>query len=287
MTSIIEQMLSRYKTSNIDEVRNALKEVIQEVVLAGLSKAGFFNEAAFYGGTALRIFYGLDRFSEDLDFSLLEPKADYDLSRCFSALSDEISSLGLNFAVEEKKKNIDTFEHSAFVKGNTREHLLKFYPQSAGKVPYNELIKIKFEVDTNPPEGAMYEFKTLLLPSPCKIRVYDVGSLFAGKIHALLCRGWSRVKGRDLYDYLFYLARRAEINMQNLKAKLVDSNMISRDTDFTLSVLVDLLDERFKKLNYIQAKNDVRPFIKDTSSLELWDAEFFISATHQYLIKDF
>ena len=145
MTNIIEQMLSRYKVNNINDERNALKEVIQEVVLAGLAKAGFFNEAAFYGGTALRIFYGLDRFSEDLDFSLLKPDPDFDLSKYFSFLSNEINSLGLNFTVEEKKKSIDTSERSAFVKGNTREHLFKFYPASAEKVPYNELIKIKFE----------------------------------------------------------------------------------------------------------------------------------------------
>ena len=287
MTSIIGQMLSRYNVSSINEERNALKEVIQEAVLVGLSRAGFFNEAAFYGGTALRIFYGLDRFSEGLDFSLLEPNADYDLSRCFSALSDEISSLGLNFTVEEKKKTAHTFERSAFLKGSSREHLLKFYPESAYKVPYNELIKIKFEVDTNPPEGALYEFRTLLLPSPCKIRVYDISSLFAGKIHAVLCRGWSRVKGRDLYDYLFYLARRADVNMQNLKAKLVDSGIISSDTDLTPALLIRLLDERFRTLNYEQAKDDIRPFIKDTGSLDLWNADFFISATHQYLLRPF
>ena len=285
MTNIIEQMLSRYKVNNINDERNALKKVIQEVVLAGLAKAGFFNEAAFYGGTALRIFYGLDRFSEDLDFSLLKPDPDFDLSKYFSFLSNEINSLGLNFTVEEKKKSIETSERSAFVKGNTREHLFKFYPASAEKVPYNELIKITFEVDTNPPAGFSCDFKILLLPSPCKIRMYDISSLFAGKIHAILCRGWSRVKGRDLYDYLFYLTKHAEINMQNLKAKLVDSEFITDETFLDIEYIVELLDRKFRSIDYKQAKDDVRPFLKNPESIAIWDADFFISVTHQYLLK--
>lgn len=283
MKTIIEQMLSRYNASNIGERRNALKEVMQEVVLAGLAKAGFFRDAAFYGGTALRIFYGLDRFSEDLDFSLLEPNKDFEISKYFRILSDEILSLGLDFTIEEKKKSIETSERSAFVKGNTREHLLKFYPVSASRVPYNEMIKIKFEVDTNPPGEFGCEFRTLLLPSPCKIRLYDMDSLFAGKIHAVLCRGWSRVKGRDLYDYLFYLARGARINIPHLKAKLSDSGFISSKTELTLPVIAEFLRKRFLEIDYKQAEDDIRPFIRNPEVLTSWDADFFISATQQYL----
>ena len=140
MKNVIEQMLSRYEIKNVNDERNAMKEVLQEAILAGLAKADFFSAAAFYGGTALRIFYGLDRFSEDLDFSLLEPSPEFELTKYFSLLSDELDSLGLNFTVEEKKKSISTFERTAFVKGNTREHLLRFYPSNAYDVPYNELV---------------------------------------------------------------------------------------------------------------------------------------------------
>ena len=283
MKNVLEQMLSRYEIKNVNDERNAMKEVLQEAILAGLAKADFFSAAAFYGGTALRIFYGLDRFSEDLDFSLLEPSPEFELTKYFSLLSDELDSLGLNFTVEEKKKSISTFERTAFVKGNTREHLLRFYPSNAYDVPYNELIKIKFEVDTNPPAGFGCEFRTLLLPAPCKIRIYDMSSLFAGKIHALLCRNWSRIKGRDLYDYLFYLARHAEVNMLNLKEKLADSDLISDDTVLDKKYLTELLDRRFQSIDYNQAKNDVRPFLRNPDTIEIWDADFFISATHQYL----
>ena len=145
------------------------------------------------------------------------------------------------------------------------------------------LIKIKFEVDTNPPAGFGCEFRTLLLPAPCKIRIYDMSSLFAGKIHALLCRNWSRIKGRDLYDYLFYLARHAEVNMLNLKEKLADSGLISADTVLDKKYLTELLNRRFQSIDYNQAKNDVRPFLRNPDTIEIWDADFFISATHQYL----
>ncbi len=283
MINVIGQMLSKYKTTSVEEEKNAIKEVIQDVVLSGLAKAGFFDEAAFYGGTALRIFHGLQRFSEDLDFSLLQPDMEYDLSKYFPVLSKELDSWGINFTVEEKQKAITTYEQSAFVKGNTREHLMKFYPKSVNKVPYNEVIKIKFEVDTNPPSGFKCEFKPLLLPTPCKVRLFDMNSLFAGKIHAILCRGWARTKGRDLYDYLFFLSSNTQVNLINLKEKLVDSSFIQKDFNLTIPTLTSFLEKKFKTIDYKQAKDDVRPFIKDTDSLDLWDSDFFISATHQFL----
>ena len=285
MTDIVKQMLERYDVKTVDEEKNALKEVIQEVVLAGLAKGGFFKEAAFYGGTALRIFYGLDRFSEDLDFSLLEQNPSYTLTKYFSMLSRVIESCGLDFTIEEKKKTIPTNEQTAFAKGNTREHLMKFYPPSASKVPYNELIKIKFEVDINPPGAFGCEFKLLLLPTPCKIRLYDLPSLFAGKILAILCRNWSRTKGRDLYDYLFYLSRNAGINMHHLKEKLVDSCSISGNEELSKERLVTLLSNKFRTIDYDQAREDVKPFIKNTEPIELWNADFFTSITHQYLFR--
>ena len=146
---------------------------------------------------------------------------------------------------------------------------------------------MKFEIDTDPPEGAAFERKYRLLPSPYEINLYDGPSLFAGKIHAVICRGWKdRIKGRDLYDYLFYLARKIEINIPHLKAKLIDSNYIRETDDLTIESLVSLLEQKFKSIDYNQAKKDVSPFLKDTTSLELWDADFFISVTRQYLLNN-
>lgn len=188
---VVEQMLTAYDLNSYYNKKNAMKEIMQEIVLCGLSRSGFFKSAAFYGGTALRMFYGLDRFSEDLDFSLVKKEKTFDLEKYFGVLKREVNSFGLNVTISEKEKAKETDIQSAFVKGNTREHLMLFYDRElAGTVSANEMIKIKFEVDTNPPAYAGYERKYRLLPSPYEVNIYDEPSLFAGKIHAVICRGW-------------------------------------------------------------------------------------------------
>lgn len=282
MQQVLSQMLSKYQINNIEDKKNAIKEIVQEIVLCGLSRGGFFKEAAFYGGTALRIFYGLDRFSEDLDFSLVTQNPNFDLTKYFPYIENETKSLGLDFSVQEKIKSIDSNIKSAFLKGNTKEHIMSFYENSEDSKFINkeEAIRIKFEVDVNPPVGATYETKFGLLPSPHQVRLYDLPSLFAGKIHACLCRNWkTRVKGRDFYDYVFFLSIGAKVNLENLKAKLVQSNYIGEDYDLTIDNLKSLLNERFENLDIEQAKQDVLPFVRDKSKLDLWSEEFFKAIT--------
>ncbi|MBQ3475559.1 MAG: nucleotidyl transferase AbiEii/AbiGii toxin family protein [Bacilli bacterium] len=282
MNNIIEQMLSKYEIKNINDEINALKEIIQEIVLSGLSRGNFFNEAAFYGGTALRIFYKLDRFSEDLDFALLKPNKDFDLTKYFECIDKELKAYGLNLEINTKEKSIDSNITSAFLKGDTLEHILKFFPNEENH-EYDHLlknIKIKFEVDINPPSGATYDDEYKLLPSPHQIKLYDKESLFAGKIHAILCRNWkTRVKGRDLYDYVFFLANNTKVNLDLVKNKLIDSNYINSNDEFNLKTLKELLKKKFDEIDYIEAKEDVIPFIKNVDSLEIWNKDFFISIT--------
>lgn len=208
MNTVIEEMLKSYQVDNIYDRKNAMKEIMQEIVLCGLSRAGFFKEAAFYGGTALRIFYGLDRFSEDLDFSLEQINLDFDLCSYFPVLEKEVKAFGLNVEIQEKEKTKDSNIRSAFLKGNTKEHLLLFYADErlVGTVDKNEVVKIKFEVDTNPPAFATYEHKYRLLPVPYEIRLYDMPSLFAGKIHAVICRGW-----QSRFDSIDFLQARKDV----------------------------------------------------------------------------
>ena len=208
MNTVIEEMLKSYQVDNIYDRKNAMKEIMQEIVLCGLSHAGFFKEAAFYGGTALRIFYGLDRFSEDLDFSLEQINLDFDLCSYFPVLEKEVKAFGLNVEIQEKEKTKDSNIRSAFLKGNTKEHLLLFYADErvVGSVAKNEVVKIKFEVDTNPPAFATYEHKYRLLPVPYEIRLYDMPSLFAGKIHAVICRGW-----QSRFDSIDFLQARKDV----------------------------------------------------------------------------
>ena len=282
MNTVIEEMLKSYQVDNIYDRKNAMKEIMQEIVLCGLSRAGFFKEAAFYGGTALRIFYGLDRFSEDLDFSLEQINLDFDLCSYFPVLEKEVKAFGLNVEIQEKQKTKDSNIRSAFLKGNTKEHLLLFYAdeRDVGTVAKNEVVKIKFEVDTNPPAFATYEHKYRLLPVPYEIRLYDMPSLFAGKIHAVICRGWqSRIKGRDLYDYIFYLSKAVTVNQRHLRARLIDSGYISENQECTLEEIKTMLKNRFDSIDFLQARKDVEPFIRDTSVLDIWSSDFFKQIT--------
>ena len=279
MQTILQQMLSRYLTNTTEEKKNAFKEILQEIVLCGLSRAGFFKKAAFYGGTALRIFYGLDHFSEDLDFSLIEPDNQFELKSYFSGVKAELSSLGLEFSIEEKEKTQASAIKSAFLKGNTKEHILRIYGSDLN-INSNEVIKIKFEIDTNPPPFATFENRYRLLPSPYQVKLYDAESLFAGKLHAVICRSWkNRVKGRDLYDYVFYLAKNTSINFTHLKARLEESGAINPQAEFGINELRGLLLERFDSIDFEQAKKDVLPFIPDKSKIEIWSKEFFTDIT--------
>ena len=282
MNSIIEQMLRQHESETPTDKKNGIKEVVQEIVLCGLSRAGFFKEAAFYGGTALRIFHGLDRFSEDLDFSLMAPNPGFDLPRYLPALERELAAYGFNFKVEDRAKEIDSDIRSAFLKGNTREHMLVFYADErlARSFSGNDTIKIKFEVDTTPPAFATFERKYRLLPIPYEVNLYDMPSLFAGKLHAVICRAWkSRVKGRDLYDYVFYLSQGTPVNLRHLNARLVDSGFDGAREEMTLGEIKDILHRRFESIDYDQARQDVLPFIKNPSAVEIWSKEFFIAIT--------
>lgn len=285
MNTVLEQMIEHYNPKNIDDKRNVIKEVMQEIVLCGLSKAGFFNEAAFYGGTALRIFYGLDRFSEDLDFSLLVKDKEFDLSKYFPVLKEVVSSYGLDVDIELKNKTKDSYVKSAFLKGDTIEHFLLFYPNDLVEgVNKNEKVKIKFEIDTMPPGLATYETKYRLLPTPYGVKLYDESSLFSGKIHAVICRSWkSRVKGRDLYDYIFYLSRKSKYNLPHLREKLIESSFIDKETKLDNDDVKRILVDRFNEIDFEAAKNDVVPFIKDTNVLDIWSKEFFVDITTNLL----
>ena len=282
MNSIIDEMLKKYNTETLDEKMNAIKEIIQEIVLCGLSRANFFEKAAFYGGTALRIFYGLDRFSEDLDFSLKEKDENFDLASYFPVLEKEVNAFGLNLKVEEKKKSIDSDIKSAFLKGNTKEHLLLFYANEdfTSGVNRDEVLKVKFEIDTNPPGGAGYEHKYSLKPAPYEVTLYDLPSLFAGKVGAVLFRGWkNRIKGRDLYDYIFYLQKGAHINLNNLKQQLIQSKNWNKEDELTIDDVKGMLYKRFESIDFENAKEDVINFIKDKESLRIWSADFFKAIT--------
>ena len=281
MNNIIETMIARYHPQNQMERENAIKEIIQEIALAGLSRAGFFSKAAFYGGTCLRIFHGLNRFSEDLDFALLEKDPSFKLDAYFPALKKEFESYGIDMSIESKIKNESTGVQSAFLKGNTLTLMMSFFPKSedAKRAVSNQKIKIKFEIDVDNPSGGVTEFKYKMLPAPYEVQIFDEATLFAGKIHALLCREYQHnVKGRDYYDYLFYIGKGSRMNLRYLENKLKNTGgKIDEHEALTLEKVKAMLKERFESTDYESAKADVSNFIEDIDSLRLWKKELFLS----------
>ena len=281
MNNAIEAMLSRYSPTNNYERESAIKEILQEITLAGLSRGGFFEKAAFYGGTCLRIFHGLNRWSEDLDFALLSKDPDFKLDDYFPALEKEFKSYGIDISVETRKKDDDALVQSAFLKGNTMTLMMSFFPKSedAKRIVSNQKTKIKFEIDTDNPSGGVTEFKYRMLPAPYEVQIFDESTLFAGKIHAIICRDYKHhVKGRDYYDYLFYLGKGSKFNLAYLENKLKNTGgKIGNDETLTLERVKELLKERFEVVDYESAKKDVSRFISDQESLTLWKKELFLS----------
>lgn len=278
MNSALEIMITKYNPKNNLERENAIKEIIQEIALAGLSRGGFFEKAAFYGGTCLRIFYGLDRFSEDLDFALVKKNEGFKFDDYFPRLKREFLSYGIDLNIELKSNA--SLVQSAFLKGNSLMFMMTFFPKNedAKHILSNQKIKIKFEIDMDNPEGGITEYKYRMFPSPYEIQVFDEATLFAGKIHAILCREYkNHVKGRDYYDYLFYIGKKVPFNMKYLENKLKNTGKIAMDEILSLDRVKEFLRDRFEKVNYNQAIEDVSNFIVQKESLNLWKKEFFLS----------
>lgn len=262
---IYDNMLSAYDLSTEQQKRNAIFEVNQQVVLAGLYNGGFFDVAAFYGGTCLRIFHGLQRFSEDMDFSLLVPDGKFDFAKYFQPIIDEFAIVGREVEIKKKdKKNFGKVE-SAFLKDNTDVYDISFQTDKS--------IKIKIEVDTRPPLNFRTEQKLLLQPHSFMTRCFALPDLFAGKMHALVYRVWkNRVKGRDWYDFEWYVRHNIPLGFTHLAERALQFNNeeIEHDT------FIALLKDRLASANINQVKNDVLPFVKNPKELDIWSNDYFI-----------
>ena len=223
MHNAIANMLSRYECQSFNDYINALREILQEVALLGLWRGKFFEKAAFYGGTALRVLWGLDRFSEDMDFSLLNPIENFDIAGYAAFLQKECEAFGFDVHFEKSEKSFQSPVQSAFLKANTRKQLLviETAEEIIQAIPKGKLLKIKIEVDTDPPKGFKTETSYILLPIPFAVRAYSLPDLFAGKMHAILCRRWTtRIKGRDWYDLVWYAANHPQLHLFHLEQRM-------------------------------------------------------------------
>ena len=278
MHEAVGRMLAKYERKGFDDTFQALREIIQEIALLGLWRSRFFEHAAFYGGTALRILYGLDRFSEDLDFSLLTPDPTFDLSRFTAALGAELAGFGFDLRVEQVQKNDRTAIQSAFLKGESVQQLLviEAAEEVTRELPRGQLLKIKLEVDTDPPQGFATETRYLLQPVPCSIRVYSLPDLFAGKMHAVLCRRWkNRVKGRDWYDLVWYCTNHPELHLLHLEKRMRQSGHWQDSAPLDREAFNALLYAAIERLDVNKARLEVASFIREPALLDIWSHSFF------------
>lgn len=265
MNEIYNLMLSAYEQTTEQQKRNATFEVNQQIILAGLYNGGFFDEAAFYGGTCLRIFHGLQRFSEDMDFSLLAPNKAFDFSRYFQPIIDEFALVGRKVEITKKDKKAFCKVESAFFKDNTDVYDVTFQTEKS--------VKIKIEVDTQPPLKFDTEQKLLLLPKSFMVRCYTLPNLFAGKMHALLYRTWkNRVKGRDWYDFEWYIHHNTPLNFNHLHERTLQFDQ----EDISKELFVEKLNQRLSTADINQVKADVLPFVRNPKELDIWSNDYFL-----------
>jgi len=273
---VLETMLKRYGSlDSMSDYENALREILQEIILAGLSRADFFKRTAFYGGTALRIFHGLDRYSEDLDFTLMSPDKNFDLSDYFSAMERELSAFGFEFELKRVDKDAERLTESAFLKANTQMIMLNVEPtrKIATRIHKDQKLKIKFEVDVDPAVSFETETKSLYLPIPFAVRILQKPDLFAGKMHAVIYRQWrNRIKGRDFYDLQWYLAHDIPLRAKYFEEKARASGF---QGPLTADSLKALILERMKTVDWELAKKDVLVYLKDRRQIDLWSFDFF------------
>ena len=265
MNEIYEQMMSSYDCRTEQEKRNAVFEVNQQIILAGLYNGGFFDKAAFYGGTCLRIFHGLQRFSEDMDFSLLAPDNRFDFAQYFQPIIDQFAMVGREVEIHKKEKKSFGKVESAFLKDNTDVYDITFQTEKA--------VKIKIEVDTQPPLMFETEQNLLLFPQSFVARCFTLPDLFAGKMHALVYRAWkNRVKGRDWYDFEWYVRHNIPLDFRHLQEIALQFNGES----ISKEMFMEKLAERLSSADINQVKADVLPFIRNPRELEIWSNEYFL-----------
>lgn len=273
MSKILEERLNGYNTETAEEEFDALREILQEIILSGLSDTKFFNLAVFQGGTCLRLVHGLRRFSEDLDFVMLDPRPEFD----WSAYEKKIASRCNLYGFEPEFLNKDN-QINPVRKMLVRQGLISNLVSFAHTQDIRRKIRIRLEIDVNPPEGLSSETTFLDFPLPHRLQVAGINCLFAGKCHALLCRQYT--KGRDLYDFQWFVSKSVEPDLEYLQRTLVQTGpWEGQDIKVTPSWLKFTLTEKVSSLDWNAAKKDILRFLpeREVETVTLWSREFFLN----------
>jgi predicted nucleotidyltransferase component of viral defense system len=272
---LIQDRLDQYTCKSAIEEEQALREITQEVVLAALGRTDFFAQAALQGGTCLRVFYGLNRFSEDLGFVLRDTNQAFDLKCYLRSVAEELAAYGYRLEIQDPSK-AGVAVKKAFLKDDSICRVLDLGYMRADRS--TRKIRVKLEVDTHPPSGSGFEAKFLDFPFVSSVVLQDLPSLFAGKLHALLCREY--VKGRDWYDFIWYTGRSTGIN-QPLLASAIRQQGPWKDQDILVDKAwcVTELRRVIASIDWPKAAEDVRRFLRpnELPSLKHWSVELFLA----------
>jgi len=270
---IIKDRLKEYAPRTQREELNALKEIFQEIALCALSRADFFNLAAFQGGSCLRIVHKIRRFSEDLDFILFEPDKKFVWEPFLKTLQQEFTLYDLKFEVVDRSR-ADKAVKAAFLKDTSFGKIFVF-THTRGPAD-QQVIKIKLEVDTNPPAGSDVEKRFVDFPYAFSIVTQDLPSLFASKCHAILCRRYA--KGRDWFDFAWYVSKGITPNYIHLTHAINQEGPWKGQGELvTREWLGAALTEKIKTIDWASAKGDAENFLRvpERESLKVWGQEYF------------
>ena len=260
-----DELVEGYRTQGDKELSNAQREVMQKVALAGLSRGGFFKHAAFYGGTCLRIFHKLRRYSEDMDFSLIKKDDTIHIENFFQPIVDEFKAIGMPVEIVKKDKKTFGRVESAFLKEDTETYDIKFQTRKT--------LKVKIELDTDPPLHFSTEQKLLFEPYSFSVNCFVLPDLFAGKMHALVYRAWQRrIKGRDWYDFEWYVRHRVPLDFRHLSERIREFN----GSDISKEMFLQQLREKLGNTDINLVKQDVLPYVDDAHELDIWSNDYFL-----------
>lgn len=271
---VLSAKIREYAPANPIEQENVLQELLQHYVLSSLSRAGLFAKAMFHGGTCLRIVYGMNRFSEDLDFLSKQPDPNFRWQGYLESVRKDCVQEGIPFEVQDKSQ-VGTAVQKAFLKTDSVGKIL------AMDLPFERYqarkIRIKLEIDTNPPAGSKFTTSYITFPVTASLTTQSLESGFALKLHALLCRSY--VKGRDWYDFVWYVARKTRPDLDLLRHALHQQGpWAGQPVAVTMPWVQENMEAAIRRIDWTAARTDVQRFLplREQEGLRAWSADFFL-----------
>lgn len=283
MKLALEKMIKKYNPSDLEEGKDAMREIVQRVILLSLSNRDFFKIVSFCGDTSLRLLHGLPRVSKNLTFSLMRRDKEFDFAPYEEEILLTLKSFGLH--AESKQLRGEAENRSTFLKTHTLKYLLDIeVPEYLSElVDVSKIIKIIIEIDIDSPTLFQTEKRVLTLPKAFMLTSFDLPTLFASKMHAILCRSWKeQPNGRDWYDMNWYIKNEAKLNFAHLNKRVLQAPLgiekkIAKlgGKELSRNEFIDLLRERISKLDIAKIKDDAHLSVRDKKETAVWSKDFF------------